>query len=150
MAKKIKVLLVDDDKDDLEMLEEALKIISTGHSIVEASNGQEALEKTTTETVDLMAIDLNMPGMDGYEAARRIRALEAQTSRPRTPIVAVTAHALTGDREECLKAGMDDYLSKPVSERRMADVLTRWLSADDPSFRITTVPARLEPERALN
>jgi signal transduction histidine kinase/ActR/RegA family two-component response regulator len=143
-----RVLSVEDN--EVNQLIATSMLTNLGLTVTNARDGAHAIELYSGNDFDLVLMDCEMPGMDGYEAARRIRALEAQTSRPRTPIVAVTAHALTGDREECLKAGMDDYLSKPVSERRMADVLTRWLSADDPSFRITTVPARLEPERALN
>ena len=120
-----------------------------GLTVTNARDGAHAIELYAANDYDILLMDCEMPGMDGYEASRRIRALEAQTSRPRTPIIAVTAHALTGDREECLKAGMDDYLSKPVSERRMADVLTRWLSADEPATGPRTVPSVLEPERAF-
>ena len=98
-------------------------LTNLGLTVINARDGAHAIELYGADDFDLVLMDCEMPGMDGYEASRRIRALEAQTSRPRTPIIAVTAHALTGDREECLKAGMDDYLSKPVSERRMADVL---------------------------
>jgi signal transduction histidine kinase/CheY-like chemotaxis protein len=99
-----------------------------GLTVTNARDGAQAIELYSANEFDLILMDCEMPGIDGYEASRRIRELEAQTGRLRTPIVAITAHALTGDREECLKAGMDDYLSKPVSDRRMAEVLGHWLT----------------------
>jgi two-component system, sensor histidine kinase len=143
---KGRVLSVEDNEVN-QMIASAM-LTNLGLTVVNARNGVHAIELYGANEFDLVLMDCEMPGMDGYEASRRIRALEAQTSRPRTPIIAVTAHALTGDREECLKAGMDDYLSKPVSERRMADVLIRWLSTDEVSSGVATSPSPLEPERA--
>jgi signal transduction histidine kinase/ActR/RegA family two-component response regulator len=143
---KGKVLSVEDNEVN-QMIASAM-LTNLGLTVTTARDGVHAIELYGANDFDLLLMDCEMPGLDGYEASRRIRALEAQTARPRTPIIAVTAHALTGDREECLKAGMDDYLSKPVSERRMAEVLTRWLSAEGASSGIATSPSPLEPERA--
>ena len=134
-----------EDNDVNQMIVRAM-LTNLGLTVTTARDGAHAIELYSTNDFDLLLMDCEMPGMDGYEASRRIRALEAQTSRSRTPIVAITAHALTGDREECLKAGMDDYLSKPVSERRMADVLTRWLSAEGTPSAYATLPQSLERE----
>lgn len=123
-----RVLSVEDNEVN-QMISDAL-LTNLGLTVTNARDGAHAVELYSGNEFDLVLMDCEMPGMDGYEASRRIRAMEGQTTRLRTPIVAVTARALTGDREECLRAGMDDYLSKPVSERRMADVLTRWLSAE--------------------
>jgi signal transduction histidine kinase/CheY-like chemotaxis protein len=142
-----RVLSVEDNEVN-QMIANAM-LTNLGLTVASARDGAHAIELYADSDFDLVLMDCEMPGLDGYEAARRIRLLEAQTSRPRTPIIAVTAHALTGDREECLKAGMDDYLSKPVSERRMADVLRRWLSAEDVSMRFPTAPSRLDRERAV-
>jgi two-component system sensor histidine kinase/response regulator len=84
-----------------------------GHSLVHADNGREAVEAFARETFDLILMDVQMPEMDGNEATRRIRELEKATGR-HTRIVAMTAHAMAGDRERCLAAGMDDYVSKPL------------------------------------
>ena len=84
-----------------------------GHSLVHAGNGREALEAVARETFDLILMDGQMPEMDGFEATRRIRELEEATGA-HTRIVAMTAHAMAGDRERCLAAGMDDYVSKPL------------------------------------
>jgi two-component system, sensor histidine kinase and response regulator len=93
-----------------------------GHSLVHADNGREAVEAVARETFDLILMDVQMPEMDGFEATRRIRELEEPTGR-HTRIVAMTAHAMTGDRERCLAAGMDDYLSKPLRKEDLLQVL---------------------------
>lgn len=138
-----------EDNDVNQMIAKAI-LTNLGLVVTNAKDGAHALELFAGHEYDLILMDCEMPGMDGYEASRRIRILEMQTSRPRTPIVAVTAHALTGDREECLKAGMDDYLSKPVSERRMGEALMRWLPADGPPVAQRVATVFCEPERALS
>ena len=140
-----RVLSVEDNEVN-QMISDAI-LTNLGLTVTNARDGAHAVELYSRNEFDLVLMDCEMPGMDGYEASRRIRALEGQTTRLRTPIVAVTAHALTGDREECLQAGMDDYLSKPVSERRMADVLTRWLSAEKTPSAPETIPGALQYER---
>jgi signal transduction histidine kinase/CheY-like chemotaxis protein len=140
-----RVLSVEDNEVN-QMISDAI-LTNLGLTVTNARDGAHAVELYSRSEFDLVLMDCEMPGMDGYEASRRIRALEGQTTRLRTPIVAVTAHALTGDREECLRAGMDDYLSKPVSERRMADVLTRWLSAEKTPSAPETIPGSLQHER---
>ena len=140
-----RVLSVEDNEVN-QMISDAI-LTNLGLTVTNARDGAHAVELYSRNEFDLVLMDCEMPGMDGYEASRRIRALEGQTTRLRTPIVAVTAHALTGDREECLQAGMDDYLSKPVSERRMADVLTRWLSAKKSPSAPETIPGALQQER---
>jgi signal transduction histidine kinase/CheY-like chemotaxis protein len=99
-------------------------------TVDEAGNGIEALEAASAKPYDLILMDCQMPQMDGYEAARCVRELEAEHKAPhagRIPIVAVTAHALQGDRESCLEAGMDDYVAKPVRLDDLRRVLNRWL-----------------------
>ncbi len=95
---------------------------------------KKALDLALRETFDLVIMDCHMPEMDGLEATRRIREKESADSdldekglRRRTPIVALTAHAMKGDREQCLAAGMDDYLSKPFNQEQLVEVLKRWL-----------------------
>jgi len=89
-----------------------------GHSTVAVGNGQEALDALRQDPFDLVLMDVQMPVMDGFEATLAIRAEEAGTGR-HLPIIAMTAHAMKGDREECLAAGMDGYIAKPI---RLADL----------------------------
>jgi signal transduction histidine kinase/DNA-binding response OmpR family regulator len=95
-----------------------------GHSLVHAGNGREAVEAFSDGSFDLILMDLQMPEMDGFEATGRIRQLEEATGGHIT-IVAVTAHAMTGDRERCLAAGMDDYVSKPLRKEDLLRALAR-------------------------
>ena len=111
-----------------------------GYKADMVTNGAEALAAIGSNPYDLVFMDCEMPVMDGYEATRRIRVAEAATGRPHVPIIALTAHAISGDREECMAAGMDDYLSKPVSLGRLNDALTKWLSARPMSPQPTAQP----------
>ncbi|HRE91673.1 MAG TPA: response regulator, partial [Myxococcota bacterium] len=98
-----------------------------GVSMILANNGADALDRVqeTPDDFDAILMDLQMPVMDGYEAAAVLRLREAQASSRRIPIIAITAHALDGERERCLEAGMDDYLSKPVDEAGLFAALDR-------------------------
>jgi CheY-like chemotaxis protein len=84
-----------------------------GHKVTTANDGREAVEAARKQPFDLILMDIQMPNMDGFEATSAIRALQAGSGR-RTPIIALTAHALTGDREKCLQGGMDGYVTKPI------------------------------------
>jgi len=95
----------------------AAKILeSRGHSVFLADTGRQAVDLFQREAVDVVLMDLQMPEMDGIEATRAIRRMEAGGH---TPIVALTAHAMSTDRDRCIAAGMDDYLSKPISPDRL-------------------------------
>ncbi|MFH1113831.1 MAG: PAS domain S-box protein [Pseudomonadota bacterium] len=99
-----------------------------GHSVTVCSNGKEAVDAVEEETFDLVLMDVQMPGMDGMQASTVIRELERGTGR-HIPIIALTAHAMKGDRERCLEAGMDDYLSKPIAPSVLFEKVEETISA---------------------
>jgi CheY-like chemotaxis protein len=107
----LRVLVVEDNPVNQMLATRVLQ--KKGHSVVVAGNGRQALEALAGQKFDVVLMDVNMPEMDGLAATAAIRAREEGTGR-RVPIVALTAQALAGDRERCLAAGMDAYLSKPV------------------------------------
>jgi CheY-like chemotaxis protein/HPt (histidine-containing phosphotransfer) domain-containing protein/ABC-type phosphate/phosphonate transport system substrate-binding protein len=94
-----------------------------------ADNGRAALAALERQDYDLVLMDIQMPGMDGLAATQAIREPQNRMRNPAVPIIAMTAHAMSGDRERCLAAGMNDYLTKPVSGQALARVLRRWLPA---------------------
>jgi signal transduction histidine kinase/DNA-binding response OmpR family regulator len=96
-----------------------------GHSVTVAKNGLEAVSKWQQDTFDLIFMDVQMPELDGLDATRRIREKE-RVRDERIPIIAVTAHAMSGDREHCIAAGMDDYISKPIQRSDLAQVIERY------------------------
>jgi signal transduction histidine kinase/AmiR/NasT family two-component response regulator len=107
-----------------------LMIEKMGHSVVVVDNGRLAVEVIGKQHFDLVLMDLQMPQMDGFEATARIREAERQVAaagsdEPHIPIIALTAHAMSGDRDECLRAGMDDYISKPIAAQALIDVLNQ-------------------------
>jgi two-component system, sensor histidine kinase and response regulator len=99
-----------------------------GHSVDVANDGREALDRAAAEAFDLVLMDVQMPLMDGLEATREIRNRERRTGG-HLPIIAMTAHAMKGDRERCLEAGMDGYVSKPIRKRELLDEMSRYVPA---------------------
>jgi CheY-like chemotaxis protein len=94
-----------------------------GHSVVVAGNGREALDALERGGFDAVLMDMQMPEMDGLQATVAIRAREMTQAIDRVPIIALTANAMKGDREKCLMAGMDAYLSKPIKSAELKDAL---------------------------
>jgi two-component system sensor histidine kinase/response regulator len=121
---RARVLVVEDNS--VNQLVALGQIQRLGHECVVAASGHEALETIRESAFDLILMDCQMPDMDGYEATRRIRQMEGAVSH--TPIIAITAHALPGEREKCLAAGMNDYLAKPVSLEQLGAVIRLWAS----------------------
>lgn len=111
------VLIVEDNAVNQMVIDELLR--GFGHETILAENGEQALEFVAAGNIDLVLMDCQMPVMDGFEATRRLRELETEQGRPRLPIIAVTANAIKGDRERCLEAGMDDYVSKPINTAKL-------------------------------
>jgi len=117
-----KILVVEDNQDNREMVVKVLKF--NGYQVVEAVDGEEAIEKARTEHPDLILLDIFLPKMDGYEATRR---LKGDTSLRNIPIIALTAHAMKGSMEEALAAGCDGYISKPIDVRELPKQIQHFL-----------------------
>ncbi|MDH3639339.1 MAG: response regulator, partial [Gammaproteobacteria bacterium] len=124
-----RVLLVEDDVVNQKVAMAFLK--NTGTQIVVAENGRDAVAAVRDEQFDVVLMDCQMPEMDGYQATREIRKWEYEQGRTgRIPIVAVTAHAFSGDKDRCFSAGMNDYLTKPYSRAKLRTTLAYWLSVN--------------------
>ncbi|TKB63009.1 MAG: response regulator [Nitrospira sp.] len=119
------VLLAEDNPVNQEIA--VLMLQTLGCTVTVAQNGQEAVDQAKRAAYDLILMDCQMPEIDGFEATKVIREWETAGSRPAIPIIALTAHATPGDREQCLAAGMSDYIAKPFSMERLQAVLTAWL-----------------------
>lgn len=123
MFSGVRALAVDDMKVNLMLIVNVLQ--KHGCQVVSAVNGLEAVKKMKEATFDVVFMDCQMPEMDGFEATRTIRR-EEKAAGVHTPIIAVTADALIGDRQKCLACGMDDYLNKPYKPSQITDMLTKW------------------------
>ena len=120
------VLLVEDN--EVNAFIASMTLESLGIKCHHARQGDIAVQWCQERSFDVILMDCEMPVMDGFEAARLIREIEQKDpARGHTPIVALTAHALSGDRENCLANGMDEYMSKPFDRHTLAVVLSRWL-----------------------
>ena len=121
----LKILLVEDNVDNQNLAKKILE--KAGFAVDIAGNGKEAVEAFRTYSYKAILMDVQMPEMDGFEATTLMRELEAERGGERTPIVALTAHALKGYREKCLEKGMDDYLTKPLNRKVLLETLDRWI-----------------------
>ena len=130
----VRILLAEDNITNQQVALGILKRFGLHADAV--GNGAEALKALETVAYDVVLMDVQMPEMDGFEATRLIRDPNSAVRNHQIPIIAMTAHAMQGDRERCLQAGMDDYLTKPVSSQALSEALERWLPADE-----TTPPA---------
>jgi len=117
-----KILVVDDNQDGRELVVKILK--NRGYQMIEAVDGEEALEKASAECPDLILLDISIPKLDGYEVTRR---LKSQVKFKDTPIIALTAHAMKGDREKALEAGCDGYISKPIDIHELPNQIKSYL-----------------------
>ena len=119
-----RVLLVEDNPVNLEVAAGLLELL--GYHVDSAEDGRQACTLTATHPYSVIFMDCQMPVMDGFAATATIRERERQATVARTPIIALTANAMEGDRDRCLAAGMDDYLSKPFSQQTLSEMLARW------------------------
>jgi CheY-like chemotaxis protein len=122
----LKVLIAEDNTINMALVKFILAKILPDALPIEAVNGVEAVNKYRVYMPDLVLMDMQMPEMDGLEATRTIRQMEQELDR-RVPILALTANAMSGERENCLNAGMDDYLTKPLQQKLLTDMLKRHL-----------------------
>jgi CheY-like chemotaxis protein len=109
-----RILLVEDNEMNRDML--SRRLCKRGHDVVIAVDGQHGVDLAQSENPDIILLDMSLPVMDGWEAARLLKGHDATAS---IPIIALTAHAMAGDREKCLAAGCDDYDTKPVEFKRL-------------------------------
>lgn len=123
-----RILVAEDDYINQTVFNAMLETL--GYSATIVVNGKEAVNAIEREPFDLVFMDISMPEMDGYEATSFIRKLEVERNNKRVPVIALTAHALAGEKEKCLAAGIDDYLSKPASLDGLAMMLKRWLKEE--------------------
>jgi PAS domain S-box-containing protein len=143
MVRPLRVLLAEDNLVNQKLAVRLLE--KQGHAIVVATNGREAVEAVGRQHFDLVLMDVQMPEMDGFEATAAIRRRERSTGR-HVPILAMTAYAMKGDRERCLAAGMDGYISKPIQPREMWETIERFIDREGTDAK----GGNLAPENVLD
>jgi len=122
-----RLLLVEDEPGLVMTLTD--RLTAEGYDVESAVDAKSGLEAASGGPFDAILMDGLMPDMDGYEATERIRKIEEERSAPRTPIVALTANALAGDRDRFMRAGCDDYIAKPYTVEQLRAALERWIPA---------------------
>ena len=128
----LRILLAEDNPINMMLIRELLR--RRGHSVVEVTTGNAAVQAMLDDSFDLLLTDIHMPGMDGIEAARAIRAGEVRTGRRRTPIVALTADALEDGKKACQQAGMDGFLTKPVDPAELEEMFLMLFPSEERAY----------------
>jgi len=118
----MKILIVEDNEDNMELL---IQMLEDDFDIIKATDGEEAIQIAQEEKPDLILMDLSLPKMDGWEATRRLKENDELRS---IPIIALTAHAMPGDREKALSAGCDGYVSKPIEVDKLMKAINPYAS----------------------
>jgi PAS domain S-box-containing protein len=143
--KSVRILLAEDNITNQQVATGLLKKFGFVH-VKMAINGTKVVKAFEEDSYDLVLMDIQMPEMDGLEATRQIRKIESASDRKRIPIIAMTAHAMKEDRDKCLSAGMDDYVSKPIDPKKLLEALERCLPKEKP----VAAPLAQEPDKTLN
>jgi two-component system, cell cycle response regulator DivK len=117
-----RILVVEDNQDNMTLISDVL--LSLNYEVIQATDGEQGVKVAGVEKPDLILMDLSLPRMDGWTATRHIKA---NPELKAIPIIALTAHAMVGDRERALEAGCDDYVSKPINLRELASKLTQFI-----------------------
>ena len=131
--KEPSILLVEDDH--VQQMVMRVLCEKFGFTAFIVSSGEEAIRAIKTCRYDAILMDWKLPGMSGFDTTGAIREIENESGR-HTPIIAVTAHAMVGDREQCIEAGMDDYLSKPFQAEQLIAIVKKWASPNSDSSRV--------------
>ena len=126
MSEKPRVLLVEDNEMNRDML--SRRLMKKGYDVSIAVDGQQGIDMTIEQKPDLVLLDMSLPVVDGWEAARRLKANDETAG---IPIIALTAHAMSGDREKTLEAGCDEYDTKPIDLKRLLGKMTELLGASE-------------------
>lgn len=121
-----KILLVEDNETNRDML--SRRLIRKGYEVVMAEDGEQAVQMAAAENPDIILMDMSLPVIDGWEATRRVKAGESTRG---IPVIALTAHAMAGDREKALDAGCDDYDTKPIEFPRLLDKITALIARSE-------------------
>jgi CheY-like chemotaxis protein len=124
-SKKIKIMIVEDNKVNMLLLKTILKNLYSEVTISEIPNGKDAVDQFETIKPDIIFMDIQMPIMNGYEATRKIRNLK---SGKKIPIIAITAGTEKEEKDKCIEAGMNDYISKPIIKGIISETLSKWTS----------------------
>jgi CheY-like chemotaxis protein len=120
-----RILLVEDEQGNIDVVQNILELMFNQHTLLIARDGHEAIKLAYEEKPDLILMDLGIPKLDGWEVTRSLKSNENFRD---TPILAVTAHAMVGDRERALKAGCDDYFTKPIEVDEFVDFMRPYLT----------------------
>jgi len=116
-----KILVAEDNPSNQKLI--SILLQKMGHQVTLAEDGESAINKATVETFDLILMDMQMPNVNGYDAARQLREKGCKT-----PIIALTANAMLGDEEKCLQAGCDGYLAKPIDRTQLNEMISQYIS----------------------